>query len=155
MDPDHRWLISYEKSRHREPKELNESWVASKYSSMGNWREVQQIYIPSLKLRVGPAFHKLKKLWAKYKIQGREGLYRTDTAYQINKLLVGLDLPRVDLPELEGIPDYEFKQDQEEDGLIAETPEEWSDLDQQLLKEEKESEAEAEQEANDWWFSEY
>jgi hypothetical protein len=105
------WLRDYERSRHS--KQPNESWANSKYNT-GDWRESQQIRLAS-GLTVGQSFHKLKKLWSKYKIAGRDGSYRGDTAYKINQTLAQLDLPTVPLPELEGLPDYEFEnQDQDQ-----------------------------------------
>src|SRR5215469_18921909 len=49
------------------------------------------------------AWNRLKKLWRSYKIAGRYGDMRSSTAYEINRLQSALDIPRSDLPELEGI----------------------------------------------------
>jgi len=112
-----------------------------------DWHEAQQIYIPSLNMCVGPAWNRLKKLWKSYKISGRNGESRTLTAYEINRYQVALDLPRSDLPELEGVAsDYEF----EDEGQNQESVEY-----EQLRREEAEAEAEAERENDEWWISDY
>jgi hypothetical protein len=55
---------------------LNESWAASKYNKE-DWREVQKVYIKSLGLTVGQSWWKLRRLWKKYKLAGREDLGMT------------------------------------------------------------------------------
>jgi hypothetical protein len=76
-----RWIRRYDNSKHREP---NESWANSRYGPLNmSWQEAQQIWLPSINQRLGPAFFYLKKLWAKYKRLGREGDYRSDVAFQI------------------------------------------------------------------------
>ncbi len=143
-----KWLAAYENSRHSKnpgyppSKEPNESWSSSKYGAM-EWREAQQIYLPSLNMCVGPAWNKLKRLWRNYKRNGRTGQYRSDIAYEIVRYQAGLDIPRSDLPELEGISDYEFGDSDQE---TNERPEEWSMEDEILLREEKEAK-------DDWWIS--
>src|SRR5215469_16616196 len=106
MNQMQRWLRAYENSRHS--KQPNESWASSKYGSM-DWREAQQVYLPSLKMNVGQAWNRLKKLWKNYKISGRTCQYRGDVAYEIIRIQAALDIPRSDLPETEGISDYEFE----------------------------------------------
>ena len=59
-----------------------------------------------------------------------------------------LDLPLADFPELEGVvSEHEFV-NQETDELH---PSEWSELDEILVREEKQAESEAE--LDDWWMS--
>lgn len=120
-----------------------------------DWHEAQQIYIPSLNMCVGPAWNRLKKLWKSYKISGRNGESRTLTAYEINRYQVALDLPRSDLPELEGVAsDYEF----EDEGQNQQTSERsvYESVEyEQLRREEAEAEAEAERENDEWWISDY
>ena len=109
-----------------------------------DWREAQQVYLPSLKMNVGQAWNRLKKLWKNYKISGRTCQYRGDVAYEIIRIQAALDIPRSDLPEIEGISDYEFEdQDQGQ-----EKPTDWSVEDEVLRRE-----AEAKAEADDWWMS--
>jgi hypothetical protein len=150
----HRWLVSYDNSRHKEP---NESWANSKYSRMGDWREVQKIYLPSLKMCIGPAWFHLGKLWERYKRNNRIGESNIDTAYQINRYQSGLDLPRTQFDELGGvISDDEFDEDEEggeEEQEIEERPAEWSSLDELLVREEKEDAAETEHGWKDWLAS--
>ncbi len=148
-----RCIRQYDQSRHKEPKIPNESWATSKYGPNAmNWREAKEVYLPSVKMSVGKTWFRVRKLWQKYKIQGSTGQYRGDTAYEINRLLTALDLPRIDFPELEGVvSDYEF-QDQETNEISEPHPEEWSDLDEQLTREAQEAQSEAKAE-DDWWFS--
>src|SRR5215813_4146725 len=63
------WLRDYERSRHS--KRPNESWISSRYDIQGmHWQELQQLYLPELNMRWGPAVSALKKLWKSYKIAG-------------------------------------------------------------------------------------
>jgi hypothetical protein len=88
----------------------NESWANSRYGPLNmSWQQAQQVWLPSVNKRLGPAFFHLEKLWAKYKRLGREGDYRSDVAFQIALYQKALDLPVSELPELEGLPDYEFE----------------------------------------------
>ena len=106
-----------------------------------DWREAQQIYLPSIGMNVGVAWNSLKKLWKSYKIAGRTGEPRRDIAWKINRLQAGLDLERSEFPELEGVA-----LDDDETH-----PVEWSAEDEQLRREE----IEAERENDDWWISDY
>jgi hypothetical protein len=135
-----KWLVNYERRRH--PSEV----VSSKFDFQGDWRELQQIYLPELGMHLGPAWNSLKKLWKSYKIAGRTGEPRSDTAWKINRLQVAMGLEKSDFPELEGmvLDDEWDEQDQGE-----ELPPEWSAEDEQLRREERE----AEQENDDWWIS--
>jgi hypothetical protein len=54
-------------------------------------------------MRLGPAWNSLKKLWKSYKIVGRTGEPRSDTAWKINRLQVAMGLEKSDFPELEGM----------------------------------------------------
>jgi hypothetical protein len=96
-------------------------------------------------------FH-LRKLWERYKKNNRIGESNSDTAYQINLYQHALDIPRTEFEDLIGlISEHEFEDSSES---LESHPPEWSELDFQLLKEEKQSEAEAEQEIEDWWNDE-
>src|SRR5215467_9686643 len=107
-----------------------------------DWREARQIYLPSLKMNVGQAWNRLKKLWKNYKISGSSGQYRGDVAYEIIRFQAALDIPRSDLPETEGISDYEFEDhDQDQEIYDQEKPTDWS----------VEDEPETKAEADDWW----
>jgi len=114
-----------------------------------NWQEAQHIYLPSVNTTVGKSWFRLRKLWERYKKNNRIGESNTDVAYQINQYQHALDLPRTPFEELVGIvSDHEFE------GQNSELhPEEWSALDQQLLREEQMSETETEAEMDDWWIS--
>ena len=114
--------------------------------------------------RVGGCISALKKLWKSYKIAGRNGEPRGDIAWNIRNLQGSLGIERSHFPELEGMDDDEdqeltdeelqLKREEQESGAAWEwestlnpgTSEEWSELDKQLLKEEREDE-------DDWWFS--
>jgi hypothetical protein len=150
---DHKWIIDYEKSRFKESKIPNESWASSRYGPQYmNWAEAQQVYLPGLKMCVGPAWFHLRKLWGKYKRNNRLGESNSDIAYQINLYQKNLDIPRTPFDELEGIiSEHEF----EDLDSLEHHPPEWSELDEVLRHEEQESEAEskAEAEIDDWWGS--
>src|SRR5215467_13615304 len=105
-----------------------------------DWREAQQVYLPSLKMNVGQAWNRLKKLWKNYKISGRTCQYRGDVAYEIIRIQAALDIPRSDLPETEGISDYEFEDEEQE---TYEKPTDWSLEDEVLRREEAEAKAES------------
>jgi hypothetical protein len=138
------WLRDYERSRHS--KQPNESWAQSKFGNLP-WREAREIWLPEVNMTVGVTWNRLRKLWRRYKISGSNGDSRLQTAYDINRLQAALDLPRSDFPELEGVvSDHEFEnQDQETGEGFEPLPAEWSSLDQQLVREEQEAEA-------DWWI---
>src|SRR5215467_4266062 len=96
------WLRDYERSRHL--KRPNESCISSRYDIQGmHWQELQQLYLPELNMRWGPAVSALKKLWKSYKIAGRTGEPRSDLAWKINRVAMGLE--KSEFPELEGM-DY-------------------------------------------------
>lgn len=151
-----RWIRDYERRKIRNDRQLNESWASSRYNT-GDWRQDQNVRLAS-GLTVGRSWWKLRRLWRKYKIIGREGGYRDDIAYQINCLAVSLDIGRVDLPETADLPDYEFEdqpnsQSEEEEEIEGEDP-----LYKIFRREEAESERdsgqqEAESEKEDDWFS--
>jgi hypothetical protein len=136
-------------------------------------QELQQQYIPELKMRYGPACSALKKLWTSYKIAGRNSEPRGDIAWLIRNIQSAMGIEKSTFPELEGMEDDNEesevdqnqgltdeeleaqKEEQQENGgewnLNSGTSEEsesdeWSKLDKQLLKEE----IEAEQENDDW-----
>jgi hypothetical protein len=145
MPRKHNWLISYEKSQHKESIPNESSWASSRYGQMP-WQEAQRIPLRQLgtKMTVGKAWFRLKKFWEKYKRAGITGEYRGDVAYNIIQYQAALDLPRSDLPETEGVSDFEFEDWGKEEGQETETderPAEWSSFDEQLLREEQEAEA--------------
>jgi hypothetical protein len=87
MDEMRKWLMNYERMRLKS-NTPNESWISSKYDIQGMpWQELQQIYLPELRMCWGPACNSLKKLWKSYKIAGRNGEPRLDIAWKINELL--------------------------------------------------------------------
>jgi hypothetical protein len=167
-----KWIEDYEKRRHS--KQPNESWVSSKYPIEGmHWTELQQLYLPELKMCWGPACNSLKKLWKSYKIAGRNGEPRGDIAWRINRIQSATGIEKSQFPELEGMNDEESEEEltDEEIQLRREEKEEsggewnlnfgtsekrselyteeWSEEDKQLRREERE----AEEENDDWWFT--
>jgi hypothetical protein len=147
-----RWLKDYERRRVGDNRVLNESWASSKYGNIP-WREAQLIWLPSVGMSLGKTWSRLKKLWRSYKIASSTGEYRTQTAYEIVKLQAALDIPRSDFPELEGVmSDYEFE-DQDQDHTTS-YPDDWS-VEDDVLRREVEAEAEAKDENDDWWISDY
>ena len=81
-----RWLRDYDRLR-LDPDTPNESWVSSKYDIEGmHWTELQQIYLPELGMCWGPACSALRKSWYAYKMAGRQGGYRGDIAFRINRI---------------------------------------------------------------------
>ena len=149
----YQWLKNYEKSRHKEPREPNESWALSRYGPQNlDWREAREIFLPSVNMKLKFAWN--RKLWERYKINNRNGESNMETAYEIVKFQTALDLPRTQFEELEGvISDNEFEDQKTSESSESSEPhpEEWSDLDETLRREE--SEAEAEAEIDDWWIS--
>jgi hypothetical protein len=170
MNEMQRWLRNYERLRHS--KQPNGSWVSSKYPIEGmHWRELQQIYLPELKMCWGPACNSLKKLWKSYKIAGRNGEPRGDFAWKIRNIQSAMGIEKSEFPELEGMDDEESEEELTDEEVQAKREEEkesgggewninfgtseerselyteeWSEEDKQLLKEERESE-------DDWWFN--
>jgi hypothetical protein len=57
MDQMRKWLLNYERQRHsKQNKEPNDSWISSKYDTQNmHWQELQQLYLPELNMRWGPA----------------------------------------------------------------------------------------------------
>src|SRR5215831_5361049 len=130
------WIRDYERSRHS--KRPNESWISSRYDIQDmHWQELQQLYLPELNMRWGPAVSALKKLWKSYKIAGRTGEPRSDLAWKINRVQVAMGLEKSEFPELEGMDYDDFKEDQDQ-GQSAEEI--------QLRREESEAD-------DDWWIS--
>ena len=132
-----------------------------------HWQELQQLYLPELNMRWGPAVSALKKLWKSYKIAGRTGVPRSDLAWKINQIQKAMGIEKSEFPELEGMEtddeestdeEIELRREEREEsggdwslnfGTNEETSEytdEWSEQDKQLLREEREGE-------DDWWFS--
>jgi len=101
-----KWLMNYENSRHNSgrPTQPSEFWASSKYDLTNmTWKEVSEIYLPTLNMRFGAAINSLKKLWKSYKIAGRTGEYRTDTAWKIRKIQSAIGVEPSEFPELEGM----------------------------------------------------
>ena len=96
----------------------------------------------------------MKRSWLAYKLAGRNGMFRGDLAWRINRLKSAMGIERSNFPELEGINDE--KSEEESDGEwnvnfetnegMSELTDEWSEEDKQLQREEKAEE-------DDWWFS--
>ena len=157
-----KWLVNYERQLHsKENKEPNDSWISSKYDTQNmHWQELQQLYLPELNMRWGPAVSALKKLWKSYKIAGRTGEPRSDLAWKINQIQKAMGIEKSEFPELDGMEtddeestDEEIESRREEREESGGDPEEgseyteqWSEQDKQLRREEREAE-------DDWWFS--
>jgi hypothetical protein len=163
MDQMRKWLVNYERLRHS--KRPNESWISSRYDIQGmHWQELQQLYLPELNMRWGPAVSALKKLWKSYKIAGRTGEPRSDIAWKINQIQKAMGIEKSEFPELQGMEtddeeltheEIQLKREEieaEAEGDTSEVepyPEEWSELDEQLRREEIEDE----QENENWWLA--
>lgn len=109
------WLRNYENLRHsKNPKERNEFWTSSKYPIENmSWQELQELYLPEVKMRFGPAVSALKKLWKSYKIAGRNGEPRGDIAWNIRNIQRAMGIPESQFEELEGMDDVEETEAQE------------------------------------------
>jgi len=128
MNEMQRWLANYERRRHLQ-KEPSEFWASSKYDIQGtHWEDMQQTFIPELRMNFGQACSALKKSWKAYKIAGRNGEPRGDIAWRIRSIESALGIEKSEFPELEGMDD-----------------EEMTDKEIQLKREEIEAEAE------NWW----
>jgi Ran GTPase-activating protein (RanGAP) involved in mRNA processing and transport len=102
MDQMRKWLVNYERLRHS--KRPTESWISSRYDIQGmHWQELQQLYLPELNMRWGPAVSALKKLWKSYKIAGRTRESRSDLAWKINQIQKAMGIEKSEFPELDGI----------------------------------------------------
>ena len=156
MDEMRKWLMNYERMRLKS-NTPNESWISSKYDIQGMpWQELQQIYLPELRMCWGPACNSLKKLWKSYKIAGRNGEPRRDIAWKINAIQKAMGIEKSEFPELEGVEtsdeemtdeEIQLKREEREDAgdWGFEKPEksytdEWSEEDKQLRREELEAE---------------
>ncbi len=96
-----RWLRDYDRLR-LDPDTPNESWVSSKYDIEGmHWTELQQIYLPELGMCWGPACSALRKSWYAYKMAGRQGGYRGDIAFRINRIQAAMGIPKIEFHELD------------------------------------------------------
>jgi hypothetical protein len=149
--PNNRWIRNYEARRHGEVGNgpfTKEIWQSTKYdfASMDP-NELQQLYIPSLEMRFGPAVSALRKLWKSYKICGRTGEPRSDICWKINNIQRGLGIEQTSFEE---ISQYQVETENNESAFSTteqeEDTSEWSALDKQLRREE-----EAEEEENDNW----
>ena len=89
----------------------------------------------------GKACNSLKKLWKSYKIAGRTGEFRGDTAWKIRNIEFVLGINESEFPELEGMDDEEMEIGSEES-----EGDDWSEEDKQLRREERGDE----QENDDW-----
>jgi hypothetical protein len=143
------WIRSYDNSRFKAPREPNPNWVSSKYDTSMPWKELQQTPIPELKdqngqiMNWGKSVSALKKSWKAYKMAGQTGEPRRPIAWRIVSIIKALGLdPVPQFPELEGM-DVEDDQEERVEG--------WSDLDEQLLREERLAEAEE----DDWDFDKW
>jgi hypothetical protein len=155
---DYRWITSYEKSRHKQSRVPNESWISSKYDFQNTpWKILQKTYAPELKMSIGSAISAIKKNWKLYRMDdGREP--RSSIAFKIVRLEAGLGLePLSDFPELEGINlEEEFPSEEELQSSREVSWDNWtaeeSDLEDDYDWDFKKSKL-GEQEGNDWWIS--
>jgi hypothetical protein len=157
-----RWIKDYERSRFKESKVPNESWISTKYDFQNTpWKILQKTYVPELKMRIGSAISAIKKNWKLYRMDdGREP--RSSIAFKIVRLESGLGLEKSIFPELEGINlEEEFPSEEESqlrreeqverdqevswDSWTAEDSEDDGDRDFKKSKL-------GEQEENDWWI---
>jgi hypothetical protein len=122
-----RWLRQYERFRNNPDAKNDASWLSSKYDLEGlYWDEIREIYIPELGICFGPSCEALRKSWYAYKRLGRDGGYRGDIAYRINKIQNALGFPMSEFPELGPWVDEEFskediqlkKEEQDEDEWV-------------------------------------
>ncbi|MFZ0220378.1 MAG: hypothetical protein WAM42_01625 [Candidatus Nitrosopolaris sp.] len=96
-----RWIRNYDRLR-LNPDASNESWVSTKYDIEGmHWTELQQIYLPELGMCWGPACSALRKSWYAYKMAGRQGGYRADIAFRINRIQAVMGIPKIEFHELD------------------------------------------------------
>jgi hypothetical protein len=96
-----RWLRNYDRLRF-DPDTPNESWVSSKYDIEGmHWTELQQIYLPELGMCWEPACSVVRKSWYAYKMAGRQGGYRSDIAFRINRIQAAMGIPKIEFHELD------------------------------------------------------
>jgi hypothetical protein len=133
----YRWLKRYESKRHKD----GDSWVSTKYDFTDPTTRLE--YVPEVGCSVGACISALKRSWKGYRIAGRNGEPRDDIAYRIRNLqsALGIEQSFSELGE-ESAEVLTKSTETEEDTS------EWSTLDKQLLKEERESE----KESDDWWF---
>ena len=146
MNEMQRWLANYERRRHLQ-KEPSEFWASSKYDIQGtHWEDMQQTFIPELRMNFGQACSALKKSWKAYKIAGRNGEPRGDIAWRIRSIESALGIEKSEFPELEGMG---MTDDEEEIRLEGqEDADDWefeTEEYKQLRKEQREAE-------DDWWF---
>ena len=97
-----RWLRIYDNLRTKAPNH-NEGWTSTIYDIQGmHWQELQQLYLPELNMRWGPAVSALKKLWKSYKIAGRTGEPRSDLAWKINQIQKAMGIEKSEFPGTRG-----------------------------------------------------
>lgn len=79
----------------KEPREPNPDWISNKYNLQDDWRTVREIYLPTIRMRLGPAASRLKKLWKSYKASKHNGETTKDTAWKISQIesAIGLTNP--------------------------------------------------------------
>jgi hypothetical protein len=148
----YRWITSYEKSRHKQSRVPNESWISNKYDFQNTpWKILQKTYVPELKMNIGSAISAIKKNWYIYRMDdGREP--RSSIAFKLVRLESGLGLvPLSDFPELEGINfEQEFPSEEKQEvswhSWTVEDSEDDYDWDFKKSKL-------GEQEDNGWWIS--
>ena len=97
-----RWLEHYisngsnelsQEQGQRQSREYNHNpdWQSHKYD-LSDWRSAQQIYLPELGMKLGPATNKMKKLWRLWHKAQREGTPKRDHAYNIAKIQYAIGL---------------------------------------------------------------
>ena len=124
-------------------KEPNPDWVSTKFDLQNTpWQELQKIYLPEVKMCLGPACSALKRNWLKYKITSDNGIdSRRNISWTINKLQAAIGLERSRFLELEEQGIFYDEEDQQEDDK------------QWMTAEEKELQKEEEIENDNWWIS--
>lgn len=107
------WLEKYERARHGEPEEkeswTKEMWISSKYDFQNMpWQDLQNLWLPGVKMRFGPACHKLKALWRDYRKARFLGLSgAASAANEINQIQRSMGVEVSQFDELAAIGEYE------------------------------------------------
>ena len=116
---------------------ISEGWVSEKFpiQDMG-WSAMKGVYIPELSMSFGQACSALKKSWRHYRILGREGAYRDDIGWRIQRIQQALGLERTQFEDQQSEEDEEeWSLKQEETGEFDVVPQ--SEEERALLEEER------------------
>jgi hypothetical protein len=96
-----RWIRNYDRLR-LNPNASNESWTSTRYEIEGmRWSDIERIYLPEIGMCWGPACSAIKKSWWAFKMAGKNGGYRTDIAFRINRIQAAMGIPRTPFAELD------------------------------------------------------